>query len=351
MSEERLKISSNYVFIQYLRVIAMVLVLWDHLVPGAYYGMGVQPPASIVERYILWPLAITNYFGAFAVDVFFIISGFLAVATLKKTGVISFLLKRLVRITPPLLFGGLVFMMTNYLLGNSDLFDVQAYLSANGALWYVKVLVVYYILFACCIPVLRKTIFGGILLCQGLAILLCELSKQTVLPMNIGASSSYIFYIAIGMAFYMVFTKKEHTFFTFLVQFIISWYGIIHYNIATFNPERADTGSSFGVSAMYAILFFTVFLLADHLLPSVKAVGKVAEYSYGMYLYHMPWFALVLPFLSHPDSSRIRLWCYTAVAITLVLSIGTTCVQNRWVDPPCRKILKKILGRLNDGQL
>ena len=114
--------TKEYIFIQYLRVIALLLVLWDHIIPGVYYKMGVMPPASIVERYIIWPLAITNYFGAYAVDLFFLITGFLAMESVKKTGPISYLIKRGTRLVPGILFGYLLYIALH---GGGGIFDTE----------------------------------------------------------------------------------------------------------------------------------------------------------------------------------------------------------------------------------
>lgn len=344
---------SNYNFIHYLRTIAMLLILWDHLVPAAYYGMGVQPPASIVERYIIWPLAITNYFGAFGVDLFFLITGFLTLFALKKTGVISFLLKRILRLGPAVAFGYVLYYILIYIfkiLGYDAIINFSSYWGANGALWYLRVLVCFYIIFTCFIPLFRKSIFGGITLCQIMTILLCELAARSVLTFSLGNTCSYIFYITIGMAIYMLFVKKAF-FLKFLLQLIVSWYGIVHYNIAVFNPERAATGNSFGVSAMYAFLIFLVFFLADNLLPNNIAFQKVSDYSYGMYIHHMPIFSIVLPFMRHSDDGQIKVWCYTAIAITVILTIAASYMQNKWIEPSCTKLLKNILGRLDNGRM
>lgn len=295
----------NYVFIQYLRVISMILILWDHLIAGGYNNIGAILPISIVDRYIIWPLAITNYFGAFAVDVFFIITGFLTVQTLKAGNPFNFLLKRLIRLMPPLFFGIFSYYVITSLLKMIPGANVEfsSYFAANGALWYLWVLIQFYLVFACCIPMFNKTIVGGAFLLLFLIALLCETGReasiiyvQSLRP--IASRGSYIFYIIIGMAISILLRNEKLSFAWFIMIFCISWVGIVYYNIAVFNPERAETGRSFGVSAMYAILLFLVFAFADDRLPNKAWIKKISDYSYNMYLNHMPISAVLAILLS-----------------------------------------------------
>ncbi|MCQ5128154.1 acyltransferase [Butyricicoccus faecihominis] len=354
---------SKFKSIQYVRVLAMVLILWDHLVPGAYYGIGVQPTPSIIEKYIIWPLAITNYFGALGVDLFFLITGFLTVLYLTNTGVISFLIKRTFRLGPAIAFGYVLYYLLLYLskiLGFDVKIDFSAYWTI-GPLWYIRVLVCYYIIFSCCIPLFKKSLFGGLLIFQIVLITICSLSKQILLPFDLGNTCSYIFYITIGMSVHNLLINKS-SFLAFLFQFSISWFGIIYYNINIFNPERAETGNSFGVSAMYALLLFLVFILAEDLLPNSKIVKKISDYSYGIYVHHMPIFSIVLSLLTHFDTKGIKMApqlsggaikvvCYTTITVSMILTIGASYIQNKWIDTPCVKMSKILIGRLNNGQI
>ena len=337
--------TKEYIFIQYLRVIALLLVLWDHIIPGVYYKMGVMPPASIVERYIIWPLAITNYFGAYAVDLFFLITGFLAMESVKKTGPISYLIKRGTRLVPGILFGYLLYIALHRGGVSSALTD---YLQINGSLWYVRVLMYFCVIFACCMPILKKSLPIGTFLCQLITILICQI--QSASHGSIGAACCYIFYITMGMAIYVLNKQDRYAFPTFIFLFMVSWYGMIHYTIAVYNPERMETGNSFGVSAAYAIMTFLVFLFANERLKKSRVAEVISNYSYGMYVHHMPLFSLVLPVVG-TYALPLRVTCYVTAGITILLTFFASYIELRWVDAPCNKFVKILLRRLQNGKI
>ena len=343
----------KYVFVDYLRVIALFLVLWDHIIPAAYYGVGATPPASIAERYIIWPLAITNYFGALATDLFFLVTGFLAMNTLKKSGPISYLVKRGIRLIPGVIFGYLFYVLLHFASvvigggGYSLVPSPVAYMQVNG-LWYVRVLLYFCVISALCIFAVKKSLFMGTLLCQFLTMLVCQL--QSADRGSIGGACSYIFYITVGMTIYVLETRERYVFPAFAILFVVAWYGIIHYNIAVYNPERAEVGNSFGVSAMYSILLFLAFYFANDRLVKSRVVETISKYSYGLYLHHMPVFSIVLPIIG-AYALPLRVICYTTAAITMLLTFFASYIEFRWVATPCKKLTKIILRSLCDGQI
>ena len=326
-----------------LRSLAVILILYDHLVPGSYYMAGLQPPITVVDEYIIWPLAITNYFGAFGVDIFFLISGFAILCSTeqRKTTVGVFLLRRMVRIILPLLFSFVLFMVLFYSSGNylrgMTIFDpVLAYISANGALWTLKVEIWFYLLFALLLPAFRKHMVCGTFLFLIVTIAVCQIGSVYQPLFELCRMFSYMFYILAGMATYLIWSEKCN-----LViggGFIGAiWFGIVHYNIQIFNPERYSTGNSFGVSALYAILIFWIFLLAEDRLKCHSLIKKVSQYSFGLYLHHMPFQSLIFPWV-HGE-------IHILIILTLCLSILATKIQIRFIEIPSAKFLKIMIGK------
>ena len=178
--------SGDLKFIHILRAVSVILICWDHMVPTTYYSLGIQPPASAVYRFVIWPLAITNFFGAFAVDVFFIITGYLTMRSIQKHKPLEFLAGRFVRLCPPIVFGLLVYKAFIFLAkviggGRFDWFD-HSFFAVNGALWFLRVLIIFYILAAICIPVFKKDMFYGCLTVSLLAALGSQIGSVSPPP-------------------------------------------------------------------------------------------------------------------------------------------------------------------------
>ena len=327
-------------FLHYLRDIALILILYDHLLPGAYYAAGTQPPIGVIEEYILWPLAIINHFGAFGVDIFFLISGFVICHSAKNAPkVTTFLLKRFFRIIPPILFGWLVYTVFSAICGFAALrigvqYPSASYFSANGALWTMKVEILFYVLFAVCLPLYKRRPLAGTLLLLMLNIGICQFGTVNQNLFALAQTCSYIFYAIAGMVIYLVWSGRAGKLQTVLFAAAV-WYCIVRYNIQVFNPERYAPDNSFGVSAIYAVLFFLVFLLAEDRFAERPWVKTISRYSYGLYLHHMPFLALLIPLLG----TQIPI----LAVVTGVLSWAATYLQLHFVEQPCAKLLKKCM--------
>ena len=109
----RERASGHFASIVWLRGIASLLVVWFHLVVIFCHARGiVWPPMVFIESFINVPLGLRDGFSVYAVDLFFLISGFIVThAALRETPV-SFTVKRLLRIYPSFLFSLLVIAAT-----------------------------------------------------------------------------------------------------------------------------------------------------------------------------------------------------------------------------------------------
>ena len=60
----------RYVFVDWLKVISMLMVVWDHLIAVRYPDMGIVRAA---REYVNLPLHLIQDFGALGVSVFLIV--------------------------------------------------------------------------------------------------------------------------------------------------------------------------------------------------------------------------------------------------------------------------------------
>lgn len=97
------QVEEHYVFLDYLRAAASLIVVYAHLIAGR---AGDDYSRSIVSesvfRFLIHPFGIVQDFGFFGVAIFFLISGFVIAHVSLKESPSEFLLKRFFRIFPPL---------------------------------------------------------------------------------------------------------------------------------------------------------------------------------------------------------------------------------------------------------
>lgn len=339
-------------FIYLLRSIALILILYDHLIPGSYYMFGTVPPVTVIERYFIWPLAITNYFGAFGVDLFFLISGFVIMHSAKGTpSIVGFSLRRFLRIVPPVVFSyfcfSLCFLIVGVFTEHGLAFPtLQAYLASNGALWTLKVELTFYCLYAVFLPVFKKSMFAGTTVLLVITAIVCHVCASVPSLISVGEVFSYIFYILSGSVIYLVW-NKNCSLTAALPLCAILWFGIVKYNICTFNPERYNPGSSFGVSALYAILIFLVFLLSEDFLCGIRWSKLVSSYSYGMYLHHMPFQTLFFKvFMTLFPDMPIHLSVSATASLTILCSAFASFLSQRFVEQPIQKLQRKTIPKV-----
>ena len=161
---------TNVQSLHYLRAIAMILVTYDHVYPGVYVERGLDIPITFVERYILWPLSIVQHFGFFGVVIFFLISGYVLLLSEVQRPVsgYAFAVKRFFRLVPPILLSLVVYHLLRAgvrLVCESNIQPM--YFAGNGALWTVKVEVLFYALFVCCLPLIKHRVLLGVLAMLG----------------------------------------------------------------------------------------------------------------------------------------------------------------------------------------
>ena len=334
--------------LHFLRCIAVILITWDHLLPGMYLENIGSIPVSFVERFILWPMSIINYFGFFGVVIFFLISGYAGMLAFdqKRPSMGAFALKRVFRILPPAVFSlvgyYLVFYVLYGILMHGALPTVPTpYLQANGALWTLKVEILFYIIFAAAIPLFRKDLHLGVVAATAVVVLLCEGGRHFEQMRALSDACSYCFYILFGAYFYLIRKDGEKTQAEkiFAVCFLpLLWYLVVHYNIVVYNPERYETGNSYGVSFLYAMLLFLVFLSNEDRLPQWRSTKLISRYSYSVYLNQVPMRAVFAPIFALGMPTPLL------SGLALVFTILLSWVYEQFVDPRVVWLSKKILS-------
>ena len=333
--------------LHYLRAIAMILVTYDHVYPGVYVERGLDIPITFVERYILWPLSIVQHFGFFGVVIFFLISGYVLLLSEVQRPVsgYAFAVKRFFRLLPPILLSLVVYHLLRAGVKLVCESNIPMYFEGNGALWTVKVEVLLYALFVCCLPLIKRRVLLGVLAMLGANWLICQIGLLIPALFTLGQTLSYGFYIILGGLVFCIHTggqlpgwpDQRGRPLLLVLMAVLLWYCIVRYNIMAYNPETYNTGNSFGVSAMYAILFFLVFLAAEKRLPYSQFINTASRYSYGIYLNQLPFRALLLLVAAELPGGVIAI-------LIVAASIVVTALYENKLAAPCKKMQEIMLS-------
>ena len=313
----------------FLRFFAATLVIFSH----SYALTGVNS-----EPY----LVLTGYasFGMLAVDIFFILSGFLIVKSwLDKPLMFDYLKKRFLRIIPGLC---VAVMLTVFILGPmvttlsmwkyfshplTTEYIKNAYLSVNfflpgvfagntykdavnGSLWTLPIEFKFYIfvLILGLINFFRKRILSllGVIVLWGIALM----NIYHPLYFNLDSLQQEVLrtllYFSMGAVFYLYRDKVRlsRPFFALAVALLI----------LTFHQP-------FGALASYLVLPYIILFVGLHKIKALNIFSKYGDFSYGLYIYAFP-IQQTLVYLAKNEIS-VPVLFIEAFLLTLLFAIGS----------------------------
>lgn len=349
-------------FVILIRCVAVLLVVWDHIGPFWAEGAKIEwLPAIIVNTYINKPLAIIQYFGFFGVVLFFLTSGFIITYVAQRESGIEFIIKRIFRIYPPLIFSfGLIFVINylytciqgvstywgqlttsqyiyemtliNYILGKSNFI--------NGVTWSLIIEVIFYIICFCLIKCIKKSpkITLSIIISFCYIITAMSYVDESLVNNLLVRSISYIPYLIYGQIIYYLWSGrikfKDFIFFNF-----INYYLMIK-NTILFNMQYYNEGNSYGVSFMYAYLIFIIALLLNDRIKINRSINFISNISYSLYLNHSTIGGLILSEL------YIKFRFSVAFICAVACSVFVAFISYKFIEIPLMKKAKQICIRL-----
>jgi peptidoglycan/LPS O-acetylase OafA/YrhL len=331
----------------FLRFFAASLVIFSH--SFALFGSKFEP--------FQW---LTGYitFGSFAVQIFFIMSGFLITKSwLDNPSAIAYAKKRILRILPALICAVLfaVFIVglfntelsfreyitnpeTFRYIKNIFLFPIHRGLpgvfadnpypiAVNGSLWTLSVEITMYfavVLLGFSRLLKRRysllVILAALLFLDRVILVRSEYSSSIFLTMATVQLVKLGIFFTIGSLFYLYREKVSFN------QSLLTVALIVY--LATFR-------STWGMLASYITLPYITLFIAYAKIPRISNFGKYGDFSYGMYVYAFP----IQQSLMHFWKPQLSIWTFFACAFPVILLLAV--ISWKFVEKPVLR-LKKI---------
>lgn len=296
------------IWIEYLRVIAIIAVVSIHVSGGTYYEFG------NIEQYDWWVANILNTISRFSVPMFIMISGCVLLG--KNIEVKSFYTKKLSRLIPPFIFWSIAYAIFDCLRHDRSFSDFLSIISSGlfitgntyYHLWYLP-------MFACLmlfVPFLNLCVLGKKIAYQEFVFLFVILSffmlmKQIstvageVFDLNMSWFETFPWYIGYFLLGYFIDLYCEKisisnrvTILTItvilLISSVLNFYSASSLNVLQDFFILNNTGI---FNFILTVSIFYLFVNNRQLFLDNKVISSIATMSFGIYLIH-PFILVIL---------------------------------------------------------
>ncbi|MEB3191773.1 MAG: acyltransferase [Snowella sp.] len=336
-----------------LRALAVILVVWDHLV-GEFLARSNLSwlPNDFLNYYVFEPLAICQYGGFIGVSIFFLISGYIIIKTAQKENHIEFAIKRTLRIFPLLCFVVLVVVLLTtmgilpspveqltlpIILSNIFLYNYfqipQVILV--GVAWSLVVEVIFYLIVFLFLPLIHHEKFCWLFPVVTLIISAFIFKFARSFGDNFylfAVSFIYIPVLSFGSLIYY-FEIGKIRLWLFILSSFSAWVLFLH-GTSLFYPNFLQPDESYPISLFWAIAIFSLAWVCREALPSQRIINMIALSSYSIYLLHGLFGFILLPLLIN------RIGYSAALLISLVTITFLATITYFWIEKPFQGIAK-----------
>ena len=356
----------RFEFIQALRGIAALLVVWSHLSGFWLQETGNMSALQYVwEHWVVEPFHIFQNGGHLGVVIFFLISGYIITHTSLRETRRDFAIKRVLRIFPALAVATLVCWLLLFvarathttLFGINDggvlhwlsgLVLVDGFLPGGRVLdvtWTLIVEVGFYALTLVLLGISRRRPLVSVWIMIAVWSALSMVSLNNDFLRN-GANSGvfiYLGFLILGRIIYL-WHRKLIALPDALVTGVLTAVLYLVF-IETFQPDfllapGGWKGYEPVVSYVFAVLIFFAFLRWS---PKklIWPFGMLGDISYSLYLLHLPIGITVLNLL---DLAHVP--ATIGVIVAILVSIGVSWVSWRWIERPTQALARRWTRRI-----
>ena len=342
-SSEKAPAGARIDFIDTLRGLAVLMVLWDHLV-GIYLDKSHQTwwLHGWVSRYVNEPLGIIQNFGWLGVSLFFLVSGYVITHVAQRETRAQFGIRRVFRIYPPVfaaIFLALLFAMLSGSAAPHDWREMLAALTLFnyflvpqkiilGVGWTLVIEVLFYIGVALQMTWLKRwpwlAVVSSLLSCALFIAVSRRFGDNFFL---FAASVAYLPYLIVGQIIYL--HSREMCSLGFAVAAGISSLLTIEYGLREIHFSFLPLENSYLISFVYAIFLFLVGMLTNR-----RPGGPIlfcAKISYSIYLVHGP-----VGFATLEFGQRLGLPYPVSLAAALAAVFAAATLFHRLIELPAQ---------------
>jgi exopolysaccharide production protein ExoZ len=357
---------ARLVFLDWLRALAALLVVWDHLV-GQWLSVQRRGwvPQGLVDRFVTGPLSIIQNFGWLGVAMFFLISGFIISHVAVTESGSQFALKRLLRIYPPLVLAiivtlgadairrgtGVVDSLSGGLPVAHSVHDVLASMSlANyvmypqpivlGVAWTLVIEMTFYMLVLTTKRLLNWTVpaVATWIMLAVVGLILLTSHRLGTSYFLFSVSVSYVPLLVLGQIIWLRWSSRIG-WAQFGLLSVTAWVLFVH-GLELIQPRFLQPGQAYGPSIFVAYAIFVLMLLNNDRLHRPSFVKFLANRSYSLYLLHGALGLFVL------DALGTRLPYTLALIVAVAVVVVGTQISYKLVEEPSQRLARKLSAKL-----
>lgn len=347
---------NRFVFLDVMRGIAPVLVIYSHVVALFLVPEGERTGVvDLLNENFRDPLRLEQQMGHLAVVMFFLVSGFIITQVGTQESHREFAVKRLFRIYPLLIVTvsltailsiwhlevlrtgqhfeiTLQSVLTNFALAN---YFMVPQIILVGVAWTLVIEVIFYTIVLSLLAVLRRWAWIAILVEMGMVLASLLLAREFgpsffLLAVNM----SYLPVVLLGQVTWAVWSGRVPLWAGTLLG-LGCWTLYVLGDIR--NMGRLD--DAYNSTAALGFGLFIILLLAESKLRPMKPISFFADRSYSLYLLHGP---VAFPVFT---SLHGKLPLLVVIILGLALTVGCAELTFRFVEQPGQRIGRSLSRR------
>lgn len=303
--DEAIVTKSNYSFINFVRFISMIGVVWAHIrfMPD---NLNTEQFLAHLPNFMKMEYIFFMQFFKFGVICFFLISGYLLGDKIQSSEPYQYFKRRFNVTAKPYIVVVLIILVAESISfflvhGNrsgTEFYALMKYLVLDGALWYLPNYLISLTVLLCCTKYIHKIWFGGILFLATLIYTALTVYNPAYEVSHTSAIFGFVFYLWLGVY------VRQHNLINQIYKIKINWLILITLSlfvlssIESYELLEKNNTQYFNVlrvmNQLYSISMFCLLVKISQRGITFNFFNPRAE-TFGIYLYHSIFIIFFLP--------------------------------------------------------
>lgn len=330
-----------------LRAVAVLIVMYDHLIGMWLSNNNMHWTLAYYVEGFLDSIGIMMHGGAFAVALFFLVSGFIIPYVGRSEARTHFILKRFFRIYPPFCMSIVllvsIFILLKYLnIPTTNLAEPRTIMnvlasatlanyllglpSINGVAWTLIIEIIFYIWVALLLGILYKRPYSSVCLILFLSVIILYFARMEKHFFLFAVCNIYIYYMMLGLLIYLRWSNNINKFF-FTTATVSFWFLFLK-GIDGIIVQPPYTVTGYAISYGLAYILFSIILLLEENIRVGIFFSFFSNISYSLYLYHggigLLIISLVFPYTGYA----------LALGLALLIIFFISIISYKYVELP-----------------